>query len=74
MKTQRVNKETGDGYFFVEIFNPIKNEWEYITTEFSISVASIIMNNLFNATKHKCRVIDIINNDTVLAQIELIEK
>jgi len=73
MKTETVNKETGTGYFVVEIFNSITNEWEYILNESSISVASIIMNNLFNTTKYKCRVIDTNRDNIVLSQIEIIE-
>lgn len=69
METKRVNEETEDGNYIIETLNPLKNEWHYITTEFSISVASLVMSNLFNATKQRCRVLSRRNGHMVLAEI-----
>lgn len=69
METQRVNEETVDGNYVIETLNPVKSEWQYITTEFSISVATVVMSNLFNATKQKCRVTSRRNKNMILAQI-----
>ena len=69
METRRINEETVDGNYVIETLNPVKNEWQYVTTEFSISVASTIMSNLFNATKQKCRVLSRRSDNMVLAEI-----
>lgn len=67
MKTMRVNEDTPDGNYVIEIFDDKK--WMYITTEFSISVATLIMSNLHNATSKKCRVLSRRSNNQVLAEI-----
>ena len=48
METHRVNEETEDGNYVIEMFNHEKGRWEYITTEFSISIASEVISNLNN--------------------------
>lgn len=48
---QEVNE---DANYVIEI--NISNQWLYITTEYSFSVAVIVMCNLHHATKQKCRV------------------
>lgn len=65
---ERVNEETEDGNYVIEIFNPVKSQWQYVTTEFSISVASIIISNLHNATNQKCRVLSRRSKNKVLAE------
>lgn len=70
MEIERVNEETADGNYVIEIFNTDQHEWQYITTEFSFSVASIIVNNLYNATKQRCRVLSRRSNNQVLEEIE----
>lgn len=67
MKTMRVNEETVDGNYVIELFD--NNKWKYITTEFSISVATVVMSNLHNATAKGCRVLSRRSNNQVLAQI-----
>jgi hypothetical protein len=69
MKTTRVNEETEEGNYVIELFNKEKKEWQYVTTEFSISVASTVMSNLFNATKKSCRVLSRRSENMVLAEI-----
>ena len=67
METQKVNEETVDGNYVIEL--RFDNKWQYITTEFSISIATVIMSNLHNATKQKCRVLSRRSNNQVLAEI-----
>jgi hypothetical protein len=69
METHRVNEETKDGNYIIETLNPVKSEWQYITTEFSISVATTVMNNLWIATKQSCRVLSRRSNNMILAEI-----
>ena len=67
METMRVNEKDSDANYVIELL--IDNNWKYITTEFSISVATIVMSNLHNATTKKCRVLSRRSNNQVLAQI-----
>ena len=67
MRTERVNEETEDGNYVIEMFNPEKDKWDYITTEFSISVATTIISNLRNATGRKCQVLSRRSKNMVLA-------
>ena len=67
METMRVNEEDSDANYVIELL--VDNKWKYITTEFSISVATVVMSNLHNATKQKCRVLSRRSNNQVLAQI-----
>lgn len=69
METIRVNEESEEGNYVIETLNPIKSEWQYITTEFNVSVAVVVMNNLWNATKQKCRVCSRRSKNQVLAEI-----
>ena len=69
MKTMRVNEDTEDGNYAIEMFNSETNKWDYITTEFSISVATIVMTNLHNATNRKCRVSSRRSSNLLLAEI-----
>lgn len=69
METTRVNEETEDGNYVVEIFNTSSDSWEYITTEFSAPVAVCIMSNLFNATKQKCRILSRRSDNMILAKV-----
>jgi hypothetical protein len=68
METTRVNEETAGGNYVIEILNPAK-QWQYITTEFSVSIAIIVMTNLYNATKQKCRVCSRRSKNQVLAEL-----
>ena len=67
METHRVNEETEDGNYVIETLNPVKSEWQYVTTEFSISVAATVLSNLQNATGQNCRVLSRRSNNMVLA-------
>ena len=67
METHRVNEETEDGNYVIEMFNHEKGIWEYITTEFSISIASEVISNLNNATGRNCRVLSRRSKNMVLA-------
>ena len=67
METYRVNEETEDGNYVIEMFNHQKGKWEYITTEFSISIASRVISNLNNATGRNCRVLSRRSKNMVLA-------
>lgn len=69
MKTMRVNEDTDDGNYAIEMFNPETNMWNYITTEFSVSVATTVMSNLHNATGRKCRVLSRRSSNLLLAEI-----
>lgn len=69
MKTMRVNEDTEEGNYAIEMFNPETNIWDYITTEFSISVATIVISNLRNATGRKCRVLSRRSSNLLLAEI-----
>lgn len=69
MKTKRVNEQTEDGNYVIELFDNDLNKWDYITTEFSISIATYIMTNLKNSTKRNCRVLSRRSDNMVLAQI-----
>jgi hypothetical protein len=67
METHRVNEETEDGNYVIEMFNHEKGRWEYITTEFSISIASEVISNLNNTTGRNCRVLSRRSENMVLA-------
>ena len=67
METMRVNEEDSDANYVIELL--VDNKWKYITTEFSISVATVVMSNLHNATKQKCRVLSRRSKNQVLAEI-----
>ncbi len=67
MDTERVNEETKDGNYVIEMFDHERGRWDYITTEFSISVATVVMSNLNNATGRNCRVLSRRSKDMVLA-------
>jgi len=67
METQRINEETEDGNYVIEMFDHERGIWNYITTEFSVSVATIVMSNLNNATGRKCRVLSRRSNNMVLS-------
>jgi hypothetical protein len=67
METHRINEETEDGNYVIEMFDHERGRWNYITTEFSISVAAILISNLNNATGRNCRVLSRRSNDMVLA-------
>lgn len=67
METYRVNEETEDGNYVIEMFNNEIDKWDYITTEFSISVATHVMVNLKNATGRHCRVLSRRSNNMVLS-------
>lgn len=68
METLRVNEETEDGNYVIEMSDGGK--WKYITTEFSISVAVTVMTNLYNATDKHCRVLSRRSNNKLLADTE----
>jgi hypothetical protein len=67
METHRVNEETEDGNYVIEMFNNERGRWDYITTEFSISIASEVISNLNNATGRNCRVLSRRSKNMVLA-------
>ncbi len=69
METLRVNEETVDGNYVVEMYNPLKKRWDYITTEFSVSVATTVAINIGNATKQPCRVLSRRSKNMVLAEV-----
>lgn len=69
MRTIRVNEGTEDGNYVIELFDHERGRWDYITTEFSISVATMVMVNLNNATGRKCQVLSRRSNNMVLSQI-----
>ena len=69
METLRVNEETENGNYVIEMFDNERGRWNYITTEFSISIATIVMSNLRNATGRNCRVLSIRSNNMVLATL-----
>mgnify|MGYP001608589980 CR=1 FL=1 len=64
MKTFEVNE---DANYRIELL--VGKEWKYITTEYSISVASTVMINIHNATKLKGRVLSIRSDNMVLSEI-----
>lgn len=68
METQRVNEETKEGNFVIELL--VDGTWNYILTEFSASVATDIIINLNNATNNKCRVLSRRSNNMVIAETE----
>lgn len=53
---ETIKKVNVEGNYIIELFCNNSNKWLYITTEFSFSVASIVIVNLYYATKQKCRV------------------
>jgi hypothetical protein len=67
MDTERVNEETEDGNYVIEMFDNERGRWDYITTEFSISVATTVISNLRNATGRNCRVLSRRSNNMILA-------
>ena len=69
METERVNEETEDGNYVIELFDNERGKWDYITTEFSISIATYVMTNLNNATARNCRVLSRRSKNMVLAQV-----
>jgi hypothetical protein len=69
METLRVNEETENGNYVIEMFDNERGRWNYITTEFSISIATIVMSNLRNATGRNCRVLSRRSNNMVLATL-----
>ena len=69
METRIINEETEDGNYFIELFDNERGRWDYITTEFSISVATLVISNLNNATGRKCRVLSRRSNNMVLSEI-----
>jgi hypothetical protein len=56
METARVNEEFEVANYVIEMFDHERSRWDYITSEFSISVATLVIVNLKNATGRKCRV------------------
>jgi hypothetical protein len=69
IKVVRVNEDTEDGNYVIELYEPTINEWFYITTEYSISVASQVAVNLSFATDMKSRVLSRRSNNVVLTEI-----
>lgn len=69
METRRINEETEDGNYVIELFDHERGRWNYITTEFSISVATLVISNLNNATGRKCRVLSRRSKNMVLSEI-----
>lgn len=69
METRRINEETEDGNYVIELFDHERGKWNYITTEFSISVATLVISNLNNATGRKCRVLSRRSKNMVLSEI-----
>jgi hypothetical protein len=69
METTRVNEETAEGNYVIQTLNPANKQWQYITTEFSVSIAIIVMTNLFIATKQKCRVCSRRSKNQVIAEL-----
>lgn len=68
METERVNEETHDGNYVIEILDS-EGAWRYVLTEFSASVATTIAVNLHNATGSSCRVLSRRSHNMVLAEI-----
>lgn len=52
---ERVNEEDEDGNYVIQLKK--EDEWKYVTTEFSISVAILVAINLTEATDSSCRVL-----------------
>lgn len=69
METTRVNEETDDGNYVIELQNPDSKKWEYITTEYSASVAIMVMVNIHNATKRKARVLSRRSKNMLLSEV-----
>jgi len=69
MDTERVNEETVDGNYVIELFNNERGKWDYIMTEFSISAASTVATNLKNATARNCRVLSRRSKNQILMSI-----
>jgi len=69
MKTTRVNEETENGNYVIELFNESTNKWEYITTEYNVSVATMVMVNIHNATKRKARVLSRRSKNVILSEV-----
>lgn len=67
METYRVNEETEDGNYVIEMFDNERGKWNYITTEFSVSVAIDVISNLNNATGRNCRVLSRRSKNMILA-------
>lgn len=67
METIRVNEDTVSGNYVLEMYNTDKKEWEYLLTEYSISVCSNIMVNIHNATNKKLRVLSRRSKNMVIA-------
>jgi hypothetical protein len=69
METARVNEEFEEANYVIELFDHERGRLDYITTEFSISVATLVIVNLKNATGRKCRVLSRRSNNMVLSEI-----
>lgn len=69
METKRVNEETVDENYVIELFNELSKTWCYISTEYSVSVATVIMSNIHNATNCKARVLSRRSDNMVLSEI-----
>jgi hypothetical protein len=69
METTRVNEDTEDGNYVIELFNEPTKKWEYITTEYSVSVATMVMVNIHNATKRKARVLSRRSKNMILSEV-----
>jgi hypothetical protein len=74
MEIRRVNEETKDGNYVIELYDSIIKEWFYITTEFSISVASQVAVNLSIVSDMRSRVLSRRSSDMILTDINLEEK
>lgn len=55
------------GNYVVEMFDHERGRWDYITTEYSISVATVVISNLRNATGRNCRVLSRRSDNMILA-------
>lgn len=69
MEIRRVNEDTEDGNYVIELYDSTIKEWFYITTEYSISVASQVAVNLSIVSDMKSRVLSRRSNNMVLAEI-----
>ena len=67
METRKVNEEFEDANFQIELL--VDKEWKYITNEFSISEATQVMVNLYNATNKHSRVLSNRSGNKILAEI-----
>lgn len=64
MEIERVNEDTDDGNYVIEVKN--NYDWFYITTEFSVSVAMSVAMNIHNALGQRARVVSRRSKDKVL--------